>query len=131
MRNWEKPMAVVDAFVANEFVSACGDSGVVYKFNCNAGKMGHDYAAKDRYGNIAKISGHYIDGGFGWNHWSFTPCGEKHEAESDSEFLTGYHIDDLSTRKDENIQVIIWTNNGTDIHCTTNLNKSTWETAKS
>ncbi len=25
MRNWERPMAVVDAFVANEFVSACGD----------------------------------------------------------------------------------------------------------
>lgn len=59
-------------------------------------------------------------------------CGEKHEAESNSGFLTGYHIDDPSTIfKDENIPVTIWTNNDTDVHCTTNLDMKEWETAKS
>lgn len=41
MRNWERPMAVVDAFVANEFVSACGDENKEYLFTCDAG--GGDY----------------------------------------------------------------------------------------
>lgn len=127
MRNWERPMAVVDAFAANEFVSACGDSGVIYKFDCNAGNWWSHYAVKDRNGNVAKISGRYWDG----HHWYFHPCREKHEAESDTGFLKGYHIDDISTSRDENIQVIIWTENDTDIHCTTNLDMNTWETVKS
>ena len=27
--------------------------------------------------------------------------------------------------------VVIWTNNGTNVHCTTNLNMKEWATAKS
>ncbi len=41
MRNWERPMAVVDAFVANEFVSACGDENKEYLFTCDAGGGDH------------------------------------------------------------------------------------------
>ena len=33
--------------------------------------------------------------------------------------------------EDEHIEVMIWTNYGTDVHCTTNLNQDSWETAKS
>ena len=34
---WVQPQTVVQQFVANEAVSACGDSGTVYKFTCDAG----------------------------------------------------------------------------------------------
>lgn len=97
-------------------------------FDCNAGEKGRRYAVKDANGKVARIAGRYMDGILGYYH----PCGEKHEAESNSGFLTGYHIDDPYTiRKDENIPVTIWTNNDTDVHCTTNLDMKKWETAKS
>lgn len=127
-RAYVRPTMVGERFVANEYVAACGDSGVVYKFDCNAGEKGRRYAVKDANGKVARIAGHYMDGISGYYH----PCGEKHEAESNSGFLTGYHIDDPYTiLKDENIPVTIWTNNDTDVHCTTYLDMKKWETAKS
>ena len=121
-RAYVRPTMVGERFVANEYVAACGDSGVDYKFDCNAGKKGHVYVVKDDDGNVVKIAGYP----------TYSPCGKKHEAKSDSEFLTGYHIDDMLTLfTDENIPVIIWTDNNTDVHCTTNLNKDSWEKAKS
>lgn len=128
-QKWVRPQAVVQEFVANEYVAACGESGKVYKFECNAGKSNTYYAVKDSSGNIATISGKYMEGGL--FHNSYHPCGATHEAESDSGFLKGYHLDDPYTREDENIPVIIWTNNNTNVHCTTNLNMESWETAKS
>lgn len=126
-QKWVRPQAVVQEFVANEYVAACGDSGTVYKFECNAGSKYKGYAVKDSSDNIATISGKYMDG---FNYY-YHPCGKTHEAESDSGFLTGYHLDDPYTWEDEKINVIIWTNNNTDVHCTTNLDMSKWETAKS
>lgn len=123
------PKIVVEQFVPNEYVSACGDSGTTYLFECNAGEKGHYYAVKDSNGNIATISGHYMDGGF-WGSY-YTPCHETHTAPSDSGFLSGYHIDDVDTWRDENLPVIIWTENGENVHCTTQLDTSKWETAKS
>lgn len=124
---WVEPEILVQQFVANQYVAACGESGTVYKFECNAGDKKKKYAIKDENGKVATISGLKMDGEWRYYH----PCGEKHLAESNSGFLTGYHIDDPSTRKDEWIKVIIWTENDTDVHCTTNLNMSSWETAKS
>ena len=131
LRTWEAPKIMVEEFVPNEYVSACGDSGTVYNFKCNAGSKYSYYAVKDAAGNVATISGLYMDGGLSWGGSYYHPCGSTHEAESDSGFLTGYHIDDVDTRKDENIAVIIWTDNNTDVHCTTELDMSKWETAKS
>ena len=37
-RSYRKPMMNVEKFVANEYVAACGESGVVYKFTCDAGE---------------------------------------------------------------------------------------------
>ena len=129
LRTWEAPKIIVEEFVPNEYVSACGDSGTVYKFECNAGVSGKYYAVKDANGNVATISGRYMSGGlFGA---SYHPCGETHKAEENSGFLTGYHIDDVNTQKDENIEVIIWTENNTNAHCTTELDMDNWETAKS
>lgn len=129
LRTWEAPKIIVEEFVPNEYVSACGDSGTVYNFKCNAGSRWGKYAVKDANGNIATISGMYMDGGR--QGYYYHPCGETHEAESNSGFLTGYHIDDVSTKKDENISVIVWTENNTDVHCTTELNMNDWETLKS
>lgn len=128
MRNWERPMAVVDAFVANEFVSACGVQNTVYLFQCNAGEKGHKYNVY-YYDNNRK---HYIASN---THYfaqfsDYHPCDATHEASTKDEFINGY-IDDQSTWKDEKMPVVIWTDRGTDVHCTTNLDTNTWTTAKS
>ena len=126
-KTWEEPKIMVQKFVANEYVAACGASGTVYNFVCDAGEKDTKYAVKDANGKVATISGYYMDGKNDW----YKPCGETHQAESDSGFLTGYHLDDTSTRKDDNIAVIIWTENNTDVHCTTQLDMNEWTTAKS
>lgn len=130
-KTWEEPKIMVQKFIPNEYVATCGDSGVVYIFECNAGEKNGRYAVKDSNGNVATISGKYMNGGgmFGGNYYH--PCGEKHQANSNSGFLKGYHIDDKRTSKDENIEVIIWTDYNTDVHCTTRLNMNEWTTAKS
>lgn len=126
-KTWEEPKIMVQKFVANEYVAACGDSGVVYNFECNAGKKDTKYAVKDSKGKVATISGWYMNGKDDW----YKPCGEIHQAESDSGFLTGFHLDDPKTKTDENIKVIIWTQDNTDVHCTTQLDMNKWTTAKS
>lgn len=141
---WEEPMILVQQFVPNEYVAACGDGGTTYNFECNAGSSNKSYAIKDSSGKVATISGMYINGGYSYNSgggpgrrpqsqtgYYYHPCNETHKADSNSGFLTGYHLDDPKTPWDENISVIIWTDNGTDAHCTTNLNMEAWETAKS
>lgn len=126
-KTWEEPKIMVQKFIPNEYVAACGDSGVVYNFECNAGNEYKHYAVKNSAGDVATISKRYMDG----RRYYYYPCGETHEAESDSGFLKGYHLDDPKTQVDENIQVVIWTNNNTDVHCTTKLNMNDWTTAKS
>lgn len=130
MRNWERPMAVVDTFAANEFVSACGDSGVVYKFKCDAGDAWGHYSV---YLNGNDGIAHTKDdifwcGGRGAvkGYRTYIRCGETHSAEDKNDFFPGYIKRGLEEKK-----VIVWTDNGTNAHCTTNLNKSTWETVKS
>lgn len=37
-RRYERPSAYIEEFTPNEYVAACGDSGTVYKFKCDAGE---------------------------------------------------------------------------------------------
>ena len=130
MRNWERPMVVVDTFAANEFVSSCKDTNTVYLFKCNAGEEGHKYNVYYYDNNNRK---HYIASNNSWiwaQFGSYHPCDATHEASTKDEFINGY-IDDQSTRKDEGVPVVIWTDRGTNVHCTTDLQKNTWQTAKS
>ena len=46
-RVWCRPQTVVQKFEANEYVAACGDSGTVYKFTCDAG--GRTYRIRGLY----------------------------------------------------------------------------------
>ena len=135
MKKWSRPMTFVQKFEANEYVAACGDSGVVYNFECNAGERNKEYAVYKLGSRGNKI---YLTIGSGWDRheidgydYYYHPCKATHEAESDSGFLTGYYMDDMSTRKDERIPVVVWTDGGTDVHCTTELDMNKWETAKS
>ena len=127
-RAYVRPTMVGERFVANEYVAACGDHGTVYNFVCNAGEKSKKYNVY-YYKNGRK---RYIASNihFGAQFHDYHPCDATHEANVKDEFIIGY-IDDQETWTDEKIPVIIWTNNGTDVHCTGNLEISEWETAKS
>ena len=123
-REWVRPQTLVQSFAANEYVAACGDSGTVYKFECNAGDKGlRNYP----YRVYVDYNG---DGNYVYRN-NYHACGATHQAESDSGFYKGYMDDERTRDIIEQIPVIVWTDNDRDTHCTTNLDMSTWETAKS
>lgn len=134
-KEWNTPQILVQQFVPNEYVAACGDTQYGnYLFTCDAGGgvKGDVYTSDGR--NLTAGSTRY-----------FHACGTQHEAPKTDEFIDGYYIQnggDDQTRywsgglfggwKDyEKVPVIIWTDGGTDVHATTNLNRDSWETAKS
>lgn len=127
MRNWERPMVVVDAFVANEFVSACGDQNKEYLFKCDAGggKSGNVYLETNGKPGLQTYDGwgydadKYLSG--------YHACGITHTAKTTDDFLEGYYV-----RKGRVTDVIVWRGpKGDNTHCTTNLNKNEWTTVKS
>lgn len=128
---WSEPVILAEKFMPNEYVAACGDSGVVYNFECNAGNRRNSY-------NVYYDNGKPLASSNGDEEWyaqftGYHPCGVTHEAASDSGFYDGYMY--LQNRWGNNtgdrIDVVIWTDRGTDVHCTTNLDMDEWETAKS
>lgn len=61
-------------------------------------------------------------------------CGEEHVTQTGDEFINGWYITggDGLTGGEWVRQVVIWRGvEGNNIHCTTNLDKNTWQTAKS
>ena len=134
MKNYVKPMMESEAFAANEYIAACGDSGVVYKFECNAGGGVHGSVYQETNGRPGFQSEFFGIGGdkelTNWPMRYYHACNEKHEADSTDDFVSGYYFPNNNSRDVQ--QVIIWRGpNGDDIHCTTNLNQDSWETAKS
>ena len=127
-RVWCRPQTVVQKFEANEYVAACGDSGTVYKFVCNAGRygtlLGYDVYTNGKDGEPGTKDDRYLGG--------YTPCNATHNASTTDEFIEGYMRKDWGLFEGERIDVIIWRGeNGNNIHCTTNLDMDSWETAKS
>lgn len=153
-RTYVRPMMVNEEFTANEYIAACGDSGVVYKFTCDAGyvEMTHEKTGfltgpcgcGEYHGNNvpsgtykAKASWYVTTGknrtgsSLMNGYSSYSPCGSTHEAESDGVFKAGY-MDRIGTNEYENIPVMTWAGErNNNIHCTTNLDMNSWETAKS
>lgn len=130
-RTWTRPLTEVQKFEANEYVAACGDSGVVYNFECNAGSRWNSY-------NVYFDDGRPLASSNGNEEWhaqftGYHPCGVTHEAESNSGFYDGYMYrqNGWGNNTGDRIDVVIWTDGGTDVHCTTNLDQDSWETAKS
>lgn len=128
MRNWERPMVVVDTFAANEFVSTCGDKGTIYKFTCNAPK-GLLYYYKNSDGQIDGEHNPNDDSKLiGWYH----PCGAEHEAPKTDGFYDGFVDYNGNRKQDPDEGVIVWRGqSGKNGHATTNLDMNSWETAKS
>lgn len=128
MRNWERPMAVVDAFVANEFVSACGDKGTIYKFTCDAPR-GWLYYYPESDG---KIDGEHDTNDQAGLLGSYHPCGEDHETPKTDDFYDGFIDYNYNGQHDRGESVIVWRGSkGNNGHATTKLNMNDWETAKS
>ena len=130
-KRWEEPRILVQKFMPNEYVAACGDSGVVYNFECNAGSRRNSY-------NVYFDDGKPLASSNDNEEWyaqftGYHPCGATHEAESNSGFYDGYMYrqDWLGDNTGNRIDVVIWTDSGTDVHCTTNLDMDEWTTAKS
>lgn len=130
-KRWEEPRILVQKFMPNEYVAACGDSEVVYNFECNAGNRRNSY-------NVYYDNGDPLASSNGKEEWyaqftGYHPCGATHEAESDSGFYDGYMYlqDRWGNNTGNRIDVVIWTDRGTNVHCTTNLDMDEWTTAKS
>lgn len=127
---FEMPKIVVEQFVPNEYVAACGEENKVYKFECDA--VGGSWLTDGGWVYIEsngepglQITGSNPDTGLG----AYSPCGETHEAESTDTFLNGYIVNIFPFGYKE---VIIWRGaNNDNTHCTTDLNMSEWETLKS
>ena len=125
-RAYVRPTMVGERFVANEYVAACGDSGTVYKFKCDAGggKSGNVYLetnAKPGFqeGFLGIGGDRYLSG--------YHACGITHDADTSDDFLDGYYV-----RNGNVTQVKVWRGEkGDNTHCTENINMNTWETAKS
>lgn len=129
-RLWENPLTMVQQFMPNEYVAACGDKNEVYKFRCDAGggESGTVWVDSNNNGRWDLIGDELLTSPFGILE-SYHACGETHEASTSSEFLNGFYLPSANPVRLQ--KVIIWTDGGTNIHCTTNLDKDSWETAKS
>lgn len=96
---WVQPQTVVQQFVANEAVSACGDHGVNYLFKCDAGggTPGTVYVESNGAEGL-QTHGEWV-GGWG-GHWQpadeslggYEACGTTHEASTQDGFLSGYYV---------------------------------------
>lgn len=138
---YESPKAYVEMFTPNEYVAACGDSGKVYKFVCDA-KKGTLYYYSNSDGTI---DGNYTGSGKAIKLGSYNPCGETHEASSTSGFYDGFVDRDRyvgnwpfgrwegpNGKCDSGEEVIVWRGpDGDNGHATKNLDMNSWETAKS
>lgn len=121
---WTRPVTEVQQFAANEYVAACGDTEYgVYKFKCDAPR-----------GTL-----YYFEGGSAKELGGYHPCGETHEASKRDEFPDGFVDYNENGKKDSGEEVVVWLEieHGffgdyvDDYHATTNLNRASWETAKS
>ena len=129
-RAYVRPTMVGERFVANEYVAACGDQNKVYKFKCNAqewtGLTGSTVWLNGPDGQPETSDDIQLQGSYG-------QCGAEHEAKTTDEFSRGYLKKNfLGHPTGKRLDVIVWRGeNGDNIHCTTNLDMKTWETAKS
>lgn len=119
------PMMVGERFAPNEYVAACGDSGKVYKFVCDA-PQGTVYCDENGDGQMDKIG-------------EYHPCSKTHEASAAEVFKLGFVDRNGNGREDNGEAAYIWLEYKnswfgpyiSNWHATTNLDMESWETAKS
>ena len=119
-KNWMDPRTIVQDFVPNEYVAACGDTGTAYKFVCDAVRPGAIFDSSSVYTKDGRYLG------------DFHPCSETHIVDKTDDFLDGYIESTLGGIFGGKTDVVIWRGtDGNDLHCTTKLDQTTWEVAKS
>ena len=131
-RAYIKPVLESETFVPQNYIAACGDTEYGnYLFECNAGNR------KDGY-NVFFNDGTPYASSNDNDEWyapftGYHPCYEKHKAATNSEFIDGYMYkqDRRGNNTGTRINVVIWTENRKNVHCTTNLDRESWEMAKS
>lgn len=125
---WVKPEMEEVSFAANEYVAACGEKNKVYLFTCDAGG--------GESGDVWTDAGENLTDGI---LSSYHACNKTHQSSTLDEYLDGtFYYNYGNDRKTnyfgeayESLDVKIWTDGGTDVHCTTEVNMNEWETAKS
>lgn len=122
---YSKPMLKSEAFVPQSYVAACGASGTDYYFTCDAGGGQWGKVWLETNGKPGLQTG---IGGDQYLSGSYHACKEKHTASSSDVFPEGYYRAYGSFTV---IKVRVWTEGGKDVHCTENLDMSSWQTAKS
>lgn len=132
---WKRPLTVVQKFEANEYIAACGDTNNEYLFKCDAmgGITGTVFYSDgdDRFEpSFTGLLGDDKLMGTGYH-----ACGETHTTQVGDDFIEGWYVTGWNAITGEGelvTKVIIWRGpDGNNIHCTTNLDKNSWETAKS
>lgn len=132
-RTYVKPILSGEEFIPQNYIAACGDSGTVYKFTCDAGggASGDVWIENNGVEGLQEESD-FVNGKWVWADRSlggYHACSTSHEAESTNNFYNGYYRENGSSTV---VNVIVWRgpyNNNT--HCTEELDMNKWETAKS
>lgn len=128
-REYVRPSMVCEAFAADEYVAACGETNNEYIFKCDA--MGGITGTVFYSDGDDKFEPFKDDEYMGTGYHA---CGEKHITQVGDDFIEGWYVTgwDAIQGGDMVEKVIIWRGpDGKNIHCTTNLNQKNWETAKS
>lgn len=130
-----KPSLESETFVPQTYIAACGDTNNEYIFQCNAmGGITGTVFSDDGDGEFDPTIP-FIHQGDKFMGTGYHACGEEHVTQVGDDFISGWYITgwDAATGEGEFVtKVIIWRGaDGKNIHCTTNLDKNTWETAKS
>lgn len=126
---WAMPQTIVQKFAANEYVaSTCGEEHQVYKFKCDAGggTYGTVYEDSNHNGKWDLVGDKALTG---YIIPTYHACQKEHEAPTNDEFIDGFYLPNSNPFNPT--KVIIWTEGGTNVHCTTNLEMNKWETVKS
>lgn len=132
-KNYVKPTLSGEEFVPQVYCANCSDGdhhGITYLFECNGGLLGEIYQETNGQEGLQK-SGDNKDTQLGGYH----ACSAKHKVtipNSSSEtindyFPEGYYVGAITGTK----KIRIWTDNGTNLHATTNTAIEKWEIAKS
>lgn len=129
---YSKPMLKSEAFVPQSYVAACGDTNKVYKFKCDAtgGWTGSVYQETNGKEGLQAF-------GFDPDEhiaYGYHACGITHEAPATDSFYDGYYVTgrDAMSGGDLITPVKIWKGpDNNNVHCTKNLDMSSWEIAKS
>lgn len=128
-KHYVKPVMIGETFLADEFVSACGDTEYgVYKFTCTAG--GGEYGGL----YIQKTSSWY---GTYWDrvssgYDSYHACNDTHETSVWDEYKEGIFDPDTDHDNGNEIPCLIWYHNGRyQGHASTGLTRDEWEVLKS